>query len=271
MSMRLVLSAPLALGWSLLLTVGLFSVAVLVSVAFGPTNQGIVAGSVAEFLLMLPLARFLARTYGDGDQRASLGLAPASRVELLIGGSLGVILHLPAGYVSELVERRFPTPPEALKAQLHALTPSSALMGAAMLICVAGVVPYIEELFFRGALFSPLLESSARGKSSPGVAVWTTSIGFALAHQEPRNWPPLLLVALVLGELRRRGGSIWPGVALHAAFNAATLLFVFVAKPVDVKPQGGSWLLAAIGAALCGVGVWLFGRVSARRLAEAGR
>lgn len=264
MSRALALSAPLALAWSLLLTLALFSVAVVVSVAFGATNQGIVAGGVAELLIMLPAARYLARVYGGADQRAALALAPASRLELLIGGSLGVILHLPAGYLSELVERRFPTPPEALRAQLQALTPSSALMAVAMFICVAAVVPYVEELFFRGALFTPLL------KTGPGfVAVWTTSIGFALAHQEPRNWAPLLLVAVVLGELRRRGGSIWAGVALHAAFNAATLLFVFVTKPVDVKPQGGSWQLAAVGALLCGVGVWLFGRVSARRLAEA--
>jgi uncharacterized protein len=258
------LSAALALGWSLLLTLGLFSVAVVVSVAFGATNLGIVAGSVAELLIMLPFARFLARLYGGPNHRAALALAPASRVELLIGGSLGVILHLPAGYLSELIERRFPTPPEALRAQLSALTPSSALMAVAMLICVAGIVPYVEELFFRGALFTPLL------KTGPGfVAVWTTSLGFALAHQEPRNWAPLLLVALVLGELRRRGGSIWAGVALHAAFNASTLLFVFITRPVDVKPQGGSWLLAALGAVLCGVGVWLFGRVAGRRFADA--
>lgn len=259
------LTAALALGWSLLLTLALFSVAVVISVAFGSTNQAVIAGSVAEFLVMLPAARFLARLYGrGGDERAAFALAPTSRLELLIGASLGVILHLPAGYLSELVERRFPTPPEALRAQLQALTPSSAAMALLLLVCVAGVVPYIEELFFRGALFTPLL----RGAPS-FVAVWTTSIGFALAHQEPRNWAPLLLVAVVLGELRRRGGSIWAGVGLHAAFNAATLLFVFVAKPVDVKPQGGSWLLAVLGALLCVVGVWLFGRVSGRRLAEA--
>jgi uncharacterized protein len=260
------LTPALALGWSLLLTLGLFCIAVVVSVAFGATNQGVVVGSIAELLLMLPAARFLARVYGDGDERKSFALQPASRVELLIGVSLGVLLHLPAGYVSELVERRFPTPPEALRAQLLALTPTSAPMALLMLVCVAGVVPYIEELFFRGALFTPLSERAAGF-----VAVLTTSIAFALAHQEPRNWAPLLLVAVVLGELRRRGGSIWSGVALHAAFNAATLLFVFTQKPVEVKPQGGSWPLALAGAVLCAAGVWLFGRVAARRLAETHR
>jgi membrane protease YdiL (CAAX protease family) len=80
----------------------------------------------------------------------------------------------------------------------------------------------------------------------------------------------LFLVAFVLGELRRRGGSIWAGVVLHATFNAATLLFVFVARPVDVKPQASSWQLVSIGCVLSALGVWLFGRVSGRRLAEVG-
>ena len=89
------LTPALALGWSLLLTLGLFCVAVVVSVAFGATNQGVVVGSIAELLLMLPAARFLARVYGDGDERKSFALQPASRVEVLIGVSLGVLLHHP--------------------------------------------------------------------------------------------------------------------------------------------------------------------------------
>jgi membrane protease YdiL (CAAX protease family) len=259
------LSAALALGWSLLLTLGLVSLAIVVGVLFGNTNLAIVVAGPAELLLMLPAAQLIARLYGDRDRRKAFALGAVSPLELVIGGSLGVLLHLPSGYLSELVERRFPTPPALLHAQLQALTPSSPLLAALMLLSVAAVVPFVEELFFRGALFGALL------RSGPGfVATWTTAIAFALAHQEPRNWAPLLLVALVLGELRRRGGSIWSGVALHATFNAATLLFVFMARPVDVKPQAGSWQLASIGCVLSVVGVWLFGRVSGRRLAELG-
>jgi membrane protease YdiL (CAAX protease family) len=252
---------------------GLVIVAIAVGVAFGHTNTAVIVGGVAELLLLLPAARFLASRYGDGDgdgdgdgaRRKAFALGAASPLQLLIGASLGVLLHLPAGYLSELVERRFPTPPAALKAQLAALTPSSLPAAILMLLAIAVLVPFVEELFFRGALFTPLL------RTGPAlVAVWTTSLAFALAHAEPRNWAPLFLIALVLGELRRLGGSIWPGVALHAAFNAATLLFVFITRPVDVKPQGGSWQLASIGCVLCMLGVWVFGRVSGRRVAEAG-
>jgi membrane protease YdiL (CAAX protease family) len=259
------LSAALALGWSLLLTLGLVSLAIVVGVLFGNTNLAIVVAGPAEVLVMLPAAQFIARLYAGPDRRKAFALGAVSPLELVIGGSLGVLLHLPTGYLSELVERRFPTPPALLHTQLQALTPSSSFMAALMLLSVAVIVPFVEELFFRGALFTALL------RSGPAfVATVTTSIAFALAHQEPRNWAPLLLVALVLGELRSRGGSIWSGVALHATFNAATLLFVFVARPSVVRPQDGSWQLASIGCVLSVLGVWLFGRVSGRRLQELG-
>jgi membrane protease YdiL (CAAX protease family) len=258
------LSAALALGWSLLLTLGLVSMALVVGSLFGSSNLAIVIAGPAELLLMLPAARFIAGLYGEREPKRAFALGPVSPLELLIGVSLGVILHLPAGYLGALVERRFPTPPELLRAQLLQLTPSSSAFAVGMLLSVAVVVPFAEELFFRGALFSALT------RSGPAfVAIWTTSIAFVLAHQEPRNWAPLLLVALALGVLRARGGSIWSGVALHAAFNAATLSFVFLNRPVDVKPEEGSWQLAAVGGVLSLAGLWLFGRVAGRRLAEA--
>jgi len=260
MTPPLALSAALALGWSLLITLGLVTIGLVVATVFGGGNLAIVIAGPAELSLMLPAALMLAALYGGGDRRRALSLGPTSGLELSIGASLGVILHLPTGYLSELVERRFPTPRAVLDAQLHALTPSSSAMALLMLLSVAVVVPFAEEVFFRGALFTPLL------RSGPAfVANWTTSIGFALAHQEPRNWAPLLLVALVLGRLRQQAGSIWPGVGLHAAFNATTLLTVFVQRPVEIKPQAGSWLLGLIGGALTVGGVWLFERIAARR------
>ncbi len=258
------LSAALALGWSLLLTLGLLGVAIMVGVLFGSSNLAVIVAGPAELLLMVPAALFIVRMYGDREPQQSFALGTVSPLELLIGASLGIIMHLPSGYLGALVERRFPTPPELLRAQLQQLTPSSAVSALGMMLSVAVIVPFAEELFYRGALFGAL---TRRGPAL--VAIWTTSIAFALAHQEPRNWAPLLLVALVLGLLRSLGGSIWSGIALHAAFNAATLSFVFMNRPVDVKPQEGTWQLAAIGGVLGVGGVWLFGRVAGRRLAEA--
>lgn len=257
------LSPGIALGWALLLTLALYSANVALGLLLGPTNIAVVVGGPIELLLIWPAARLLAKLYGRGDLRRDLALGGVSPVELAIGASLGVILHLPVGYLSALVERRFPTPQRSLELELAMLTPSSPAMAAAMFLSIALVVAFIEELYFRGALFTAL------GRSNPAfVALWTTSIAFAIMHPKPRDWAALFVVALVLGELRRRGGSVWPGIALHAAFNATTLLVVFVTRPSQVNPQEGSWQLGSLGCVLVVSGVILFGRVAVRRLGE---
>lgn len=258
------LDAPLALAWSLLLTLGLLSLNVIVGGLVGASNLALVLAGPAELLLMWPAASLIARLYGRGEPRRDLALGATTPLELLVAASLGVLAHLPVGYLSALVERRFPTPVQELLTELAALTPSSPWFALGMLISVAAIVPLAEELFFRGALFTALL----RGGTG-WVALAVTSLAFALAHPKPRDWAALFAVALLLGHVRRVSGSIWAAVALHAAFNATTLVIVFVTRPVDVKPQESSWSLSAVGAILCAAGVWLFGRVAARRLREA--
>jgi membrane protease YdiL (CAAX protease family) len=162
--------------------------------------------------------------------------------------------------LSALVERRYPTPPRQLELELAMLTPSTPAMAIGMFLSIALLVAFVEEIYFRGALFTAL------GRSNPAfVALWTTSIAFAIMHPKPRDWASLFVVAVVLGELRRRASSVWPGIVLHAAFNATTLLVVFITRPAEIKPQEGSWPLAAMGTVLVVSGVILFGRVAARR------
>lgn len=257
------LSPGIALGWALLLTLALYTANVAIGLLLGPSNLAVAIGGPVELLLIWPAAKLLGKIYGQDDPRRDLALGVAAPLELVLGASLGVLLHLPVGYLSALVERRFPTPQKALELELAMLTPSSPAMAIAMFLSIALVVGFIEEVYFRGALFTALQRGNAAF-----VASWTTSIAFALMHPKPRDWAPLFVVALVLGELRRRAGSVWPGVALHAAFNATTLLFVFITRPTEVKPEESSWLLASMGSVLVVSGVVLFGRVAGRRLGE---
>jgi len=47
---------------------------------------------------------------------------------------------------------------------------------------------------------------------------------FAVAHAIPELIPPVFIAGVVLGELRRRTGSIWPGVVVHATVNTGSIL-----------------------------------------------
>ncbi len=260
------LTAPSAFGWSLALTVGLNAAGLLIAKLLGASSFTLLALAVLEVALYVGAASYLGGRYFGGPPSEALALGSASSLQLVLGCSLGVVLHVPAGALDALVELRFPTPRERMLEQLAQLTPASPQHALMLLVAVAVLAPFAEELFFRGALYTAL------GRSSSALVVTgVTSLAFVLAHQEPRTWAPLLLVALVLSELRRQSRSLWPGFALHAAFNATTLVTVFATRPVEPTAPSLVWPLSLAGTALCLAGLWVFGRVSRKRsLVEGG-
>jgi membrane protease YdiL (CAAX protease family) len=80
---------------------------------------------------------------------------------------------------------------------------------AAALVALGLFVPLCEELLFRGLGFAAI----------DRYAVPITATAFAIAHGLPELLPPVFIAGLVLGELRRRTGSLWPGVCAHSAVN----------------------------------------------------
>ncbi len=95
------------------------------------------------------------------------------------------------------------------------LTPSRTPHGrewltlAAALVALGLFVPLCEELLFRGLGFAAI----------DRFAVPITATAFAIAHGLPELLPPVFIAGLVLGELRRRTESLWPGVTAHATVN----------------------------------------------------
>jgi membrane protease YdiL (CAAX protease family) len=134
--------------------------------------------------------------------------------------------------------------------------PRSLGHGIALFVFVAVVGPFAEELLFRGALYTGL-----RPNQTPAAAGWTTAVLFTLSHFEPRFWPSILLLAVLMATLRAVSGSLWPSVFLHAAFNATAL-----SKPLMpfLKNPSLSIVLGCIPISLAIVGaiVWI-GRSSA--------
>jgi membrane protease YdiL (CAAX protease family) len=157
-------------------------------------------------------------------RRASIGMC-------LIAAALGFMLQIPATLSSDAIEHFFPTPAATLAERAARITPHSSAHAVAIFLVVAGLGPCVEEFFFRGALFGALRR--AHGALVTTVAV---SLCFAFGHLDLRLLLPLFAVALVLAHVRELSGSIWPGVALHGAFNAATLAVVFAGAAPAGKP-----------------------------------
>lgn len=87
-------------------------------------------------------------------------------------------------------------------------------------------VPVVEELAFRGAGFSLL------ARFGPTAAAVATGIAFGVAHGLVRGLPILVALGIGLGLLRAFTRSVYPCVALHAIFNAISLITVVFRDPV---------------------------------------
>ncbi len=88
---------------------------------------------------------------------------------------------------------------------------------------IAFGAPLLEELLFRGALFSSL-----RGTwlGAPGT-VLVTSASWALVHGSTAPWlfvGILFIMGLVLGGLLLRFGSLWVTIILHSLWNGLVSL-----------------------------------------------
>lgn len=135
-------------------------------------------------------------------------------VAFVVAGALFAWLeHLIPAFKSEAMTNM-------IRASSH--QPVMAILGAGV------AVPLFEEFLFRGLLFGHLERTF-----SSAISVVTTSILFALLHVQYEL--PLMLgilcVGLLLGMIRWKSGSIWPGTIIHALNNTTAILMVMSTAP----------------------------------------
>jgi membrane protease YdiL (CAAX protease family) len=95
---------------------------------------------------------------------------------------------------------------------------SRAAQFAANFVVIAVVAPIVEELLFRGIGFHLL------ARFGTTAAILATGLAFGLYHGLLNALPVLALFGVALGWLRARTDSVYPGMLVHAAFNAVALI-----------------------------------------------
>ena len=95
---------------------------------------------------------------------------------------------------------------------------ASPTLTAVILLRVLVLSPLVEELVFRGALFTWL-----RTRLSAGWTVLLTGVGFGLVHGSPTFVPLAVVVGLAAGWVRERTGSVLATVAVHALQSAVVV------------------------------------------------
>lgn len=120
--------------------------------------------------------------------------------------------------------------------QMASLTP-----GALVLVCV--LAPVLEEMLFRGVILRSFLRRYPRG-----VAITHSAGLFGLAHWNVYQFVGAMGFGLLAGWLYERTRSLWPCIALHAAYNTAVVLLAQGADPnAGFSPAG---VMAALTSAL---------------------
>jgi membrane protease YdiL (CAAX protease family) len=85
-------------------------------------------------------------------------------------------------------------------------------------VVFVAVAPAIEELTFRGLGYS-LLEPLGRA-----AALLWVGLAFGVAHGLVEGLPILIVFGSGLALIRARTSSVYPGMVVHAAFNAVALI-----------------------------------------------
>jgi membrane protease YdiL (CAAX protease family) len=213
------LSPAAALLWTLGVT-GLLLVSVRLLESLRPG-----AASDVVSLTACEAAAYLLGCFGvlqlhapEASARTALGLRPSHPAVPALGAALGLSLLLPTESLRQLSERFMPETEKELADRAALLSADGVPSAVVLIIGVACVAPLVEELFYRGALFGGL----RRATSASSAALFST-LFFVFGHLNPKLWPQLLVVALVLGYLRAATGSLFGCIALHVAFNGATV------------------------------------------------
>ncbi len=100
--------------------------------------------------------------------------------------------------------------------------PSKAPQFALNAAVVVVAAPIVEEFTFRGLGFRLLAPFGTF------VAVVGTAVAFAADHGLVEGFPALFLFGIGVALVRLRTGSIYPGMMLHASFNAFALAVAVV-------------------------------------------
>ncbi len=92
-------------------------------------------------------------------------------------------------------------------------------------LMVALIGPVVEEIFFRGFLYSAL-----KKRLNVTAAMVVSACIFSLLHTNVLGFLPIVFLGIFLAYLREKTGSLIPSITVHMVHNAALTALMFLAK-----------------------------------------
>ena len=163
---------------------------------------------------------FVARRIGPPRDVLAVRRTPLGRAAVLS------VLALVAGVVAAAALEPIFHGSASQKLELGPFPGTTASLIAVVLsgITITAGAALTEELYFRGLLYGQLGQRWGIASAVVGSAGV-----FGLAHFQPNAFPTLFALGLILGLLRLRTNSFWPGVGVHAANNLLAFIVLLLA------------------------------------------
>jgi hypothetical protein len=166
--------------------------------------------------------------------REAFGLRPPSRFRAVIYGMTAGVLALPIAlmlqWLSGVVMEFCGIKPVA-EAAVDALNNPALSWPERVAFCVFAIAlaPVVEETLFRGILYPTIKQMGF-----PRLALWGTSLAFALMHANVEVIAPLTFLAVVFVYLYESSGSLLAPIAAHCMFNTANVVLLIFSKQLHL-------------------------------------
>jgi membrane protease YdiL (CAAX protease family) len=151
------------------------------------------------------------------------GIRPVSQRWIAISVAVGLIAIPVSSLVAVAVQYLLDLPLE--NPQLPFLLPEDiSTAGMIIMVILVGlIVPFAEELFFRGILYQWM-----RDRFGIWIGVIGSSLLFGIVHGEIAIGTAAFVLGVILAAVYERSHSLWPGVIVHALNNTVKIIFLYV-------------------------------------------
>ena len=185
--------------------------------------------------LLLEAASLVGSVYWLGLRRrgqswAAIGIGSISRRWVLGALGLGLLLTVVTGLVAYSLRALLGHP--NVNPQQDLFTPSGLSWVSILGTILFGgiVVPFAEELFFRGVLYRFLRE-----QWGVWIGALVSAVLFGAAHLNLSVGVAVGIMGLVSALVYERSKSLWPSIIIHAVNNSLAFILVFALLATNMK------------------------------------
>ena len=191
------------------------------------TGEAEQSGWLLVGLMIASTISFLGSVYYFGIRQnpkrwQAVGLTPTTPSWVLGGLFLGVA-YLPVNIaIISFVQSLLGQDTLNLSAE-NARAPVPIVEFLAVFVMASLVVPFAEEIFFRGVIYRWL-----RQRAGLWIGLGISSLAFGTLHIAIPSIASISILGAVAAILYERSGSLWPAVFVHAGNNAAAILLSYL-------------------------------------------